>query len=115
MLFTTRGSTDFPLRGVSFATKGVEDFLEHGLKTDEQDFIGKMEGFAIQGVKGLFFFFQSWYFFTVNVPIGAAKNHQQRVSSLRADVRSQIQEGLRESSFSLNLIINNLTLKWQVL
>lgn len=57
MLFLTRGSTDLPLRGVAFATKGVEDFLESALKTDEQDFIGKMEGFAIQGVKGSFFDF----------------------------------------------------------
>ena len=55
MLFTTRGTTDLPLRGVAFATKGVENFLEHALKTDEQDFVGKMEGFAIQGVKGLVF------------------------------------------------------------
>ena len=53
MLFTTRGSTDLPLRGVSFATEGVENFLEGALKTDTQDFIGKMEGFAVQGVKGM--------------------------------------------------------------
>ena len=70
MLFTTRGSTDLPLRGVTFATDGVEDFLESALKTDSQDFIGKIEGFAVQGIKG------------------AAKNHQQRASALRADIRT---------------------------
>jgi hypothetical protein len=47
------GSTDFSLCGVSFATKGVENFFENALKTVKQDFIGEMKGFAIQGVKGL--------------------------------------------------------------
>jgi hypothetical protein len=53
MLFTTRGSTDLPLRGVTYATEGVDNFLEGAMKIDTQDFVGKMEGFAIQGVKGL--------------------------------------------------------------
>jgi hypothetical protein len=52
MLFTTRGSTDLPLHGVAFATEGVDNFLEGAMKTDTQYFIGKMEGFAVQGVKG---------------------------------------------------------------
>jgi flagellar hook protein FlgE len=81
MLFTTRGSTDLPIRGVAFATEGVEDFLEGAMKTDTQDFITKMEGFAVQGVKG------------------AAKNHQQHAAALRADIRSKIQQGLRMSSY----------------
>jgi hypothetical protein len=54
MLFTTRGSTDLPLRGVAYATEGVNNFLEGAMKIDTQDFVGKMEGFAVQGVKGLF-------------------------------------------------------------
>jgi hypothetical protein len=53
LLFTTRGSTDMPLRGVAFSTSGVENFLEGALKTDTQDFLGRMEGFAVQGVKGI--------------------------------------------------------------
>jgi hypothetical protein len=52
MLFVTCGSTDLPMKGVTFATAGVENFLEAVMKTDPQDFLGKMEGFAVQGVKG---------------------------------------------------------------
>jgi len=52
LVFITRGSTDFPMRGVSFATRGVEEFLETGLKMDVQDFISKMEGFSLRGVQG---------------------------------------------------------------
>jgi len=97
MLFTTRGSTDLPLRGVAFATEGVEDFLESAMKTDTQDFIGKMEGFAVQGVKGLLRPTHPFRLYVVlNVDTGAAKNHQQRVSTLRADIRNEIQQGLRE-------------------
>jgi hypothetical protein len=52
MLFTTRGTTDMPMRGVSFTTSGVENFLEGVMKTDTQDFLGEMEGFAVQGIQG---------------------------------------------------------------
>ena len=52
ILFTTSETTDLPLHGLSFATKGVSKFLEHGLKMDTQEFLCKMEGFAIQGVQG---------------------------------------------------------------
>jgi hypothetical protein len=52
MLFAMRGSTNLPMKGVTFATAGVENFLEGVLKTDPQDFLGKMEGFTVQGVKG---------------------------------------------------------------
>ena len=52
MLFTTHGSTDLPMKGVTFATAGVKNFLEAVMKTDPQDFLGKIEGFAVQGVKG---------------------------------------------------------------
>jgi hypothetical protein len=56
MLFTTRGTTDLPLTGVAFATEGVDNFLEGAMKTDTQHFLGKMEGFAVQGVQGQFVF-----------------------------------------------------------
>jgi hypothetical protein len=52
MLFLTRGSTDLPMRGIAFSTEGVEEFLETGLKMDTQDFISKLEGFAVRGVQG---------------------------------------------------------------
>jgi hypothetical protein len=55
MLFITCGTTDIPLTGVSFATDGVQSFLPGVLKTDPQDFLGKMEGFAVQGVQGNFY------------------------------------------------------------
>jgi hypothetical protein len=106
MLFTTWGSTDLPLRGVTFATEGVEDFLEGGMKTNKQDFIGKMEGFAIQGVKGMFWYFSipaSYSGLTIN--LGAAKNHQQHVSVLRTDIRNEIQDGLHEDLIIITSIL----------
>ena len=53
MLFVSRGTTDLPLRGVVFTTPGVENFLEGTMKIDTQDFLAKMEGFAVQGIHGL--------------------------------------------------------------
>lgn len=52
LLFVTRGTTDLALRSVSFATKGVEKFLPDVMKLDEQDFIGKLEGYTVQGLTG---------------------------------------------------------------
>jgi hypothetical protein len=54
ILYTTRGSTDLPLRGVSFATEGVQTFMGSVMGIDGQDLVSKMEGFAVQGIKGLF-------------------------------------------------------------
>ena len=36
-----------PLWDIAFVTAGVENFLESTTKTNTQDFLGKMEGFAI--------------------------------------------------------------------
>ena len=36
----------------SYATKGVDKFLEHSLKIDSQKFLCKMEGYVLQGVYG---------------------------------------------------------------
>jgi hypothetical protein len=58
MIFATRGTTNMPLRGVAFTTDGIENFLEGAMKTDTQDFLGKMEGFAIQGVRGAVILFR---------------------------------------------------------
>lgn len=77
LLFTSRGSTDLTMTGIAFATPGVEKFLQDTLKTDPQEFLQKMEGFAVAGVRG------------------AAANHAQRVSALRKDIRQEILEGLR--------------------
>jgi hypothetical protein len=51
-LFTAHGSTDLAIRGVAFATEGVENFMLGTMKTDNQDFISKLEGHAIQGLAG---------------------------------------------------------------
>jgi hypothetical protein len=67
MLFTTRGTTDMPLAPVAFTTEGVDDFLEGALKTDTQDFLGKMEGFVIQGVRGMKFAFGFTGIISVNI------------------------------------------------
>ncbi|KAH7904868.1 hypothetical protein BJ138DRAFT_1018526, partial [Hygrophoropsis aurantiaca] len=77
ILYTTRGSTDLPINGIAFATPGVGDFIPTAMGIDHQDLISKMEGFAVQGIKG------------------AAKNHSQRVSALRSDIRLEIQQQLR--------------------
>ncbi|KAF8131401.1 hypothetical protein EV363DRAFT_1449797 [Boletus edulis] len=69
MLYATRGSTDVPLRGTAFATEGVQNFIGSVIGIDAHDLVSKMEGFAIQGIKG------------------TAKNHQERVSQVRADIR----------------------------
>lgn len=49
-----RGSTDLPLRGVTFATEGVQQFMGSVMGIDSQDLVSKMEGFAVQGIRGLF-------------------------------------------------------------
>ncbi|KAG1722922.1 uncharacterized protein EDB91DRAFT_1240165 [Suillus paluster] len=78
ILYMTRGTTDLPLRGVTFATEGVHDFMESVIGIDNQDFVSKMEGFAIQGMKG------------------AAENHQQRVAKIHGQIRSEINVALQK-------------------
>src|SRR5712691_6426065 len=92
MLFTTRGTTDMPLRAVAFTTNGVEHFLEGVIKTNTQDFLGKMEGFTVQGMKGINI--SSADFMLLSIILGAAQNHQQRVSAIRADIQNEISEAL---------------------
>ena len=52
LLFTTRGTTNLSLNGVSFAMDGVDDFLDTVMSIDNQDLLLKMEGYAVQGIKG---------------------------------------------------------------
>ncbi|KAL4062915.1 hypothetical protein J3A83DRAFT_4193763 [Scleroderma citrinum] len=63
IFYATHGTTDLPLQGVAFNTKGIEDFMGTVMGIGTQDLVSKMEGFAVQG---------------------AAKNHQQCVSQLHA-------------------------------
>ena len=57
MLFATHGTTDMPMRDAFFTTSGVENFLKDVMRTDTQDFLGKMEGFAVQDIQGIISFF----------------------------------------------------------
>ncbi|KAG1770858.1 hypothetical protein EV702DRAFT_1202186 [Suillus placidus] len=75
ILYTMRGSTDLPLGGITFATEGVDDFMASVMNIDNQEFVTKMEGFALRG---------------------AAKNHQQRCSDLRGKIRHLINHKLFE-------------------
>jgi hypothetical protein len=36
-----------------FSISGVENFLEGVMRTDMQDILGRMEGFAVQGIQGI--------------------------------------------------------------
>ncbi|KAG1869472.1 hypothetical protein DFJ58DRAFT_855880 [Suillus subalutaceus] len=80
IMYMSRGTTDIPLRGTSFATEGVRDFMGSVVGIDNQDLVNKMEGFTIQGMKG------------------AAHNHQKLVSHVRAQIRSEINQALREKT-----------------
>ena len=40
------------MEGISFATKGVTQLLEQVFKLDTQDFLFKMQGYALQGIVG---------------------------------------------------------------
>ncbi|KAG9310640.1 hypothetical protein JVU11DRAFT_9215 [Chiua virens] len=51
MLFTVRGSTDLSLEGVTFTTPGMQEFITAMMGVDHQDFLAKMEGYALQGLK----------------------------------------------------------------
>ncbi|KAG1770314.1 hypothetical protein EV702DRAFT_1181649 [Suillus placidus] len=77
IFYTMRGSTDLALRGIIFATEGVDDFMESTMNIDNQDLVSKMEGYAIQGMRG------------------AAKNHQDRCSKLRSAIRHIINQKLQ--------------------
>ncbi|KAG1843380.1 hypothetical protein DFJ58DRAFT_731671 [Suillus subalutaceus] len=89
VFYTTRGLTDLPLRSIAFATEGVQDFMPSVMGVDNQDLLGKMEGFAVQGVKG------------------AAQNHQERVSQARAAIRNIINSTLHKSLLPLCQITGN--------
>ncbi|KAG6370999.1 hypothetical protein JVT61DRAFT_10716 [Boletus reticuloceps] len=76
ILYATHGSTDLPLHAVTFETEGVKEFIGTVIHMDTLDFISKMEGFAVQGVRG------------------AASNHRQRISNVRGSIRKLINEKL---------------------
>ncbi|KAG1782890.1 hypothetical protein EV702DRAFT_932728, partial [Suillus placidus] len=77
ILYTMRGSMDLPLRGVAFATEGVQHFMGSVMGVDNQNLVSKMEGFAVQGMKG------------------AATNHKQQVSAIRSKIRDIVNTKLK--------------------
>ncbi|KAG1893993.1 uncharacterized protein F5891DRAFT_1131068 [Suillus fuscotomentosus] len=76
ILYTTHGSTDLPLRGIAFATEGVNEFMGSVMNIDNQDLVSKMEGFAVQGMKG------------------AVRNHQKCTSDIRSAIHQEINKTL---------------------
>ncbi|KAI6026437.1 hypothetical protein BKA83DRAFT_4462843 [Pisolithus microcarpus] len=78
VLYATCRTTDLPLRGVAFATEGIADFMGSVMGIDTQDLVSKLEGFAVQGIKGV------------------AENHRQCVSNIRATIRNLINCQLRD-------------------
>ncbi|KAG1804578.1 hypothetical protein EV424DRAFT_1544558 [Suillus variegatus] len=78
ILYTVAGSTDIPLRGIIFATEGVNNFMTSIMNIDDQDLVSKMEGFAIQGMRG------------------AAHNYKDRCSAERTSIRREINCALQE-------------------
>ncbi|KIJ59114.1 hypothetical protein HYDPIDRAFT_170963 [Hydnomerulius pinastri MD-312] len=76
ILFATCSSTDVPMNGVAFATKGVQDFMGTVMGIGNQDFISKMEGYAIQGIKG------------------ATANHSHCISQIHIAIRNLINKKL---------------------
>ncbi|KAG2338064.1 hypothetical protein BDR05DRAFT_856401, partial [Suillus weaverae] len=80
IMYMTRGTTNLPLHGVTFAAEGVQEFMESAMGINNQDLVSKLEGFVIQGMPG------------------AAKNHQQRVAKVRALIHSKINEALQTTA-----------------
>ncbi|KAI6011956.1 hypothetical protein EDC04DRAFT_2905129 [Pisolithus marmoratus] len=52
MLYAMHGTTDLPLQGVAFATESIVDFMGSVMGIDMQDLISKLEGYAVQEIKG---------------------------------------------------------------
>ncbi|KAG1737237.1 hypothetical protein EDB19DRAFT_1829663 [Suillus lakei] len=78
ILYTVHGSTDLSLCGIIFTTEGVNDFMVSIMNINDQDLVSKMEGFAIQGMRG------------------AAHNHKDRCSAKWALIRQEINHALQE-------------------
>jgi len=89
-----RGSTDLPLRGIALATEGVQHFMGSVMGIDNQDLVSKMEGFAVQGMKG-----SNFHYFCCPsdlLHLGAATNHKQQVSAIRSKIHDIINTKLHQ-------------------
>ncbi|KAI0259616.1 hypothetical protein BC834DRAFT_974102 [Gloeopeniophorella convolvens] len=52
LLFVVRGDVDHPMKPITFATKGLLQFIDMALGIDTGDFLSRLEGFATHGIKG---------------------------------------------------------------
>jgi hypothetical protein len=98
------------MKGVLFATPSVENFLEGVMKTHTQDFLGKMEGFAIQGIQGkpMIYIILVCHLSQLTYMTGAAKNYKQRISSMHMDIRSIINDNLSKSATHFFILLPNI-------
>ncbi|KAG1848570.1 hypothetical protein F4604DRAFT_1935349 [Suillus subluteus] len=89
IFYIMRRSTDLPHQSVAFATEGIQDFMPSVMGIDNQDLLGKMEGFVVQGMKG------------------TAQNHQEHVSQAHAAIRNIINSTLHKSLLPFCQITGN--------
>ena len=94
----TCGSTDVLLCGFAFVTKGINKFMEEVMNIDKQDLISKMEGFAIQGIKGLLSILNIILLLLALYP-GAATNHKACVSGVQSAIREIINKKLHKFTY----------------
>ena len=80
--------------GVSYVTHDGENFLQGTFKINKQDFIGKMEGFSIQGLSGMLLHLAASFTHNPNHPLDAASNYKQHISALHGETHSLILNGL---------------------
>jgi DNA-binding phage protein len=73
--------------------EGVHNFLDIAMKTDSQDFIGKMEGFVVQGIKGMSNIVRN-SIYSFESSLEAAQNHQQCALAVQSEIQHEISEGL---------------------
>ncbi|TFK59789.1 hypothetical protein BDN72DRAFT_864871 [Pluteus cervinus] len=77
MVYAVPGTTDVPLKGVTWATGGITTFMDGTMRVDSQDLLGRMEGHVMHGYAG------------------ASQNHAQRRAKIRDEVRDHIVNQLR--------------------
>ena len=53
-MFAARNSTDMPIKNVAFLTASIDGFMQNMMKLDYMEYLGKLEGYAIQGLKGTY-------------------------------------------------------------
>ncbi|KAG2054423.1 hypothetical protein BDR06DRAFT_1007838 [Suillus hirtellus] len=86
MLYMMRSTTDLPLHVITFTMPGVNHFMDSVIGINIQDFLSKMEGFAIQGIQG------------------AASNHQKEVSKKLRKVTGESNARMQWADYFHNMV-----------